>query len=332
MRILSCLTRYLSRCVPKGIHPHVPYGVISVLTALFVYGFWIAPPSNFPLNATIRIEEGMNVERIAERLVERSVIRSERLFVFLARVSGTADGLVEGQYRFDRGYSIFTVLYRLHRGLYGFNMVKVVIPEGATNTEIASILDAKLENFEKAKFLEAVKDKEGYLFPDTYLVTPVATYEDVIRKIDQNFKRQIGLYEVVALAKGHTLHEILTMASLIEEEARKIEDRRMVAGILWNRIDAGMLLQVDAVFPYIVGRNTYEVTKTDLNHNSLYNTYRYKGLPPGPISNPGKNAIDAALNPTKSNYLYYLSDRKGNMHYAETFDEHKKNRVQYLNS
>lgn len=303
-----------------------------ILFVLLVYGFWIAPPSNFPLKATIRVEEGMNVDAIAERLVERSVIRSEWLFISLARISGTADSLVEGQYRFDRGYSIFTVLYRLSRGVYGFNMVKVIIPEGATNAEIATILTSKLEDFEKAKFLEAVEDKEGYLFPDTYLFTPVATYEDVLKKIDQNFQRQISPYEVVALAKGHTLHEILTMASLVEEEARKIEDRRMVAGILWNRIEAGMLLQVDAVFPYIIGRNTYEVTKADLKNSSLYNTYRYKGLPPGPISNPGKDSIDAALNPTKSDYLFYLSDKSGTMHYAKDFEEHKKNRIKYLNS
>ena len=328
----TILKKRLLRALPQGIHPHVPYWIAASICALFLYMTLFAPPVDFPLKGIIRIEDGMSVEAIAKGLKERAVIRSTVVFTALARLTRSADNLVAGQYRFDRTYSVFTVLSRISKGVYGFHMVKIVLPEGATNTEIAILVASKLEGFDKKYFLEIVKDKEGYLFPDTYSFTPVATYEDVVKKIEQNFQRQVGPYEIVAVAKGHTLHEILTMASLIEEEARKTEDRKMVAGILWNRIEQGMPLQVDAVFPYIVGRNTYEVTKTDLKNASLYNTYLHKGLPPGPISNPGKDAIEATLNPTKNDYLYYLSDRKGSMHYAKTFEEHKENRRKYLNS
>ena len=129
---------------------------------------------------------------------------------------------------------------------------------------------------------------------------------------------------------GKPLHDVLTMASLVEGEARTREARRHIAGILWHRVELGMPLQVDAVFPYILGKNTYEVTTEDLRVDSPYNTYRYTGLPPGPINNPSLDAITAALNPTPSNYLYYLSDKEGIMHYATTHEEHLINRAKYL--
>jgi UPF0755 protein len=122
------------------------------------------------------------------------------------------------------------------------------------------------------------------------------------------------------------------MASLVEEETRTPADRRLVAGILWKRIKLGMPLQVDAVFPYINGKNTYEVTARDLKIDSPYNTYLYPGLPIAPIANPGLDSIKAAIEPAESPYLYYLSDRAGAMHYAKTFEEHKRNRELYLNA
>jgi len=121
------------------------------------------------------------------------------------------------------------------------------------------------------------------------------------------------------------------MASLLEEEARALETRRIIAGILWNRIKLGMLLQVDAVFPYIIGKNTYEVTLDELQVDSPYNTYKYPGLPVGPISNPGLSAIKASVTPIESKYLFYLSDKAGRMYYAENFEKHKENRIMYLN-
>lgn len=296
----------------------------------FVYFNFFAPPADFPLHATVRIEEGMTLTDIAHLLEEAQIIRSRTAFASLLTITGRDDQVVAGQYKFERPYSLFTVIQRLARGTFGFHMVRLVFPEGATAREIALIADRRLPLFDRERFLAAVADKEGYLFPDTYFFTPVATDEDVLMELERNFKKQVGPFEVQALLRGHTLHEILTMASLIEEEAKETEERRLIAGILWNRIEADMPLQVDAVFPYIVGRNTFQVTKADLNHESLYNTYRYKGLPPGPISNPGLSSIEAALYPTKSNNLFYLHGRDGTMHYASTFEEHVANRRKFL--
>jgi UPF0755 protein len=120
------------------------------------------------------------------------------------------------------------------------------------------------------------------------------------------------------------------MASLVEEEARTLETRRTIAGILWKRLKLGMPLQVDAVFPYIIGKNTYELSIGDLALDSPYNTYKYAGLPPAPITNPGLDAMLAAVTPTDSPYLYYLSDRNGKMHYARTHDGHLANKAAYL--
>jgi len=131
-------------------------------------------------------------------------------------------------------------------------------------------------------------------------------------------------------ASGHSLEEIVIMASILEEEGITFQDRRMMSGVLWNRINIGMPLQVDAVFPYIIGKNTYQVNLEDLKTESPYNTYVNKGLPPGPITNPGFNSIVAALDPVKHDYLYYLSDKQHNTYYAKTFDEHKRDRVLYL--
>ena len=120
------------------------------------------------------------------------------------------------------------------------------------------------------------------------------------------------------------------MASLIEKEADTAEDRRIVSGILWNRIDADMPLQVDAVFGYILDRSGYAPTGSDLEIDSPYNTYENRGLPPGPIANPGLDALTAALHPAATEYFYYLTGRDGLMYYAETFEEHKRNRELYL--
>jgi len=120
------------------------------------------------------------------------------------------------------------------------------------------------------------------------------------------------------------------MASLLEEEARTLETRRMISGILWHRIDIDMPLQVDAVFPYILGKNTYEVTLEELKIDSPYNTYKYKGLPFGPISNPGLSSLSAAANPIENDNIFYLADVKGNTYYSKTFDEHKRKKSLYV--
>ncbi|MBI3075161.1 MAG: endolytic transglycosylase MltG, partial [Parcubacteria group bacterium] len=151
------------------------------------------------------------------------------------------------------------------------------------------------------------------------------------RAMRENFFKKIKPLETAIGDSGKNLHEILTMASLLEEEARAADTRRLIAGILWRRLKIGMPLQVDATFMYINGKNTFELTLEDLaDDSSPYNTYTHKGLPPGPITNPGLDSIVAALYPKENPYLFYLADLSGTTYYSRTFDEHKEKKFRYL--
>ena len=186
--------------------------------------------------------------------------------------------------------------------------------------ELCDLFSADNPNFNKEKFLKLAEGKEGYLFPDTYFFTNKETPEEIINKMQDNFK----------VKAGDVQKDILIMASIIEKEARKPEDRKIISGILWKRIKEGMPLQVDAVFDYLLDKESSEITQADLKMDSPYNTYKHKGLPPTPICNPGLDAIEAAENPVDSKFWYYLSDKTGVTHFARTFEEHKQNKFRYL--
>ena len=215
-------------------------------------------------------------------------------------------------------------------GKFRLAPVVVTIPEGFDSHQIADAFAEKLPNFNKEEFLTLVADKEGYLFPDTYYFLPSVTADDVIGMMNKNFNTKITPLEEDIYKSKWSLHEIITLASLIEEEASRGKDQVLISSVLWNRLNLNMPLQVDAVFRYINGKNTYQLSLEDLKIDSPYNTYVYKGLPPGPITNPGIKAIEAALRPVESNYLFYLADRRGNTYFAKTFDEHKLNKFRYI--
>ena len=157
---------------------------------------------------------------------------------------------------------------------------------------------------------------------------------EVLGALLTNFQNHITASSTAAaIAKfGKPQNQILTMASILEKEGATTKDREMIAGILWHRIAIGMKLQVDAVFPYIIGVNSLQLTKAELQTDSPYNTYLYAGLPPGPISNPSLDSILAAVTPTKTKDLYYLSDLQGNLHYCATFACQLANEKKYLNN
>jgi len=175
--------------------------------------------------------------------------------------------------------------------------VKVTIPEGYNLRDIADKFKI-FKNFNQDNFFMITQDKEGYLFPDTYFLTGKETEEDIVKIMEDNFKKKVG----------QPKSEIIIMASLLEKELKTIEEKKIASGILWKRLKADMPLQVDA--------------EPD--------TYLYKGLPLAPICNPGLESIEAALNPIESEYWYYLSDKNGLIHYAKTFEEHKLNKAMYL--
>ena len=174
------------------------------------------------------------------------------------------------------------------------------------------------------------KSFEGYLFPDTYFFYSNVTPDQVIETLRNNFNQKIKTALLDIQASGKSLQDVITMASIVEREATSSTDRKMIAGVLWKRISISMPLQVDPPFYYILGKDSSQITLKDLAMDSPYNLYKNKGLPPTPITNPGMSSILATVNPTTSNNLFFLSDKKGAIHYAPTYEGHVANKLKYL--
>ncbi|HDH03961.1 MAG TPA: endolytic transglycosylase MltG [Candidatus Campbellbacteria bacterium] len=296
------------------------FAAITILISLIAAGRLLAaPPSGFPVGRLIGVENGLSLWRVGAQLEKESVVRSRVFFVFLAKLEGKENNIKSGDYFFERPISVFGVVKRLGTAGFGLDPIKVMLREGLTLKDIAGVF-SNFKNFDKKKFLSDTKGMEGYLFPDTYFFSPNVDEMGVVKIMTRNFKKKAGKID----------YDTLIMASLIEKEAADYKDRRIVSGILWKRLKEGMPLQVDAVFPYIIGKSSRLLTLDDLKIDSPYNTYLYKGLPPAPICNPGSDAIDAARNPEKSPYWFYLSDKKGVTHFSKTFAEHRRNKAKYL--
>lgn len=297
-----------------------------------MYAWLFAPPHAFPSGKVVVVSRGEDVPTIAAHLSEAHIVAHPRVLSLLLRLLGTATKVQAGAYSFTVPQSALTVAYRLSAGTYGISPARVTLLEGMTVQEYAGRVAAALPEITAEEVIAAGKSYEGYLYPDTYIFPPGADAETVVTAARTAFSAHLNPLLPDIAASGHTLSDVVIMASLIEREARTSESRRMVAGILWNRIKANMPLQVDAVFGYIFNRSTYSPSYADLKVASPYNTYIHTGLPPGPISNPGLDAIDAAIHPTPSLYLYYLTGRDGQMHYAKTYAEHQANQRKYLSS
>ncbi len=302
---------------------------VIVLGFLFVHFFMWTAPFSFPSQSVFKIEKGDSVSFVAEELYEKRIIRSPYFFKGMVVLLGRGKGVKAGDYIFTKSENVYEVTKRLITADYGFEPIKITIPEGSSIFQIASIFDKNLANFDSTAFL--AQAKEGYIFPDTYSFLPNADEKEVLSVMQENFNTKIKTLSEEIKKFGKPLDEVITMASILEEEARTTETRQILSGILWKRLEIGMPLQVDVTFQYVNGKNTYELSQEDLKIDSPYNTYKYKGLPPTPISNPGLDSISAAVNPKDTPYLYFLSGRDGKMYYADDFEGHKKNRELYLN-
>jgi len=309
---------------------------VAVIVIIFFTGFYILSwraPRPFPEQALVSVERGESLSQIAKNFEERSVVRSGfwlKTFLFIMDGEKMA---IAGDYYFPSAVSVFKVAKMVHSGEFGLIAKKITIPEGTSSFEIVKIFEKELPALDTKNFVNEVLDNnyEGYLFPDTYFLTPNTKASDVILMMRENFARQIQPYEGDIAKSKKSLSDIVVMASIIEKEANgSLDTKRIVSGILWKRLKLGMPLQVDAPFVYYNGKNSFTLTKDDLGEDHDYNTYVNKGLPPTAISNPGVDSIRAAIAPTQTSYLYFLSDKNGKLHYAKTFEEHKRNRELYL--
>ncbi len=305
---------------------------IAVIFAILI-SINFLPPQNFPTGSIYNLRSGQTYTKVATDLTDKQAIKSVfwfKTFVYIFSLGERKT--IAGDYSLYERQNVLTLAWRLSKGDMDTKPLKVTIPEGLNSYEIADIYYKYLPFFSKETFLSEVQDKnlEGYLFPDTYFLMPSTDEDSIIKIMTDNFSNKISALNTDIAKSGHSQSDVIKMASILEEEATTEEDRRIVAGILWKRIALGMALQVDSSFKYINGKTTSDLTTADLQINSPYNSYTHQGLPPTPISNPGIETIEDAINPTKTPYLYFLSGDDGKMHYAATLEEHNANKAKYL--
>ncbi|MDD5605985.1 MAG: endolytic transglycosylase MltG [Patescibacteria group bacterium] len=317
--------------------------VLGALAVIFVgaYLLWLAPANYRGEAKLFVVDSGQSITQIITGLHTEGLVKSvfgTKIAFRLSRVTAIKDGSYNISPRMDAWQ-----IARLMR-MGETSTVRLTIPEGFTINQIAERMDAlglitakdfivAAENFPPDyDFLKsrANNSLEGYLFPDTYNMNKGTAADVLARQMLNNFSSRTKSLTSQIESSSYSLHEIITLASLVEKEARTDEVRKMVAGILINRLDIGMRLDVDATVRYLTNNWKGPITQSDLNINSPYNTRRFAGLPPGPICNPGLAAIKAVLSPTDSDYLYYLHDDDGNTYYAKTLSEHNANKAKYL--
>lgn len=329
-------------------------GVVLLLAgASTAFSFFNALQAKSTLDhsVVVDIEAGSGVKEIAQQLEEQGIIKSAWVFKVYTVVSGTYKHLPSGRFRFEPGVTTRTVIQELAAGNTDME-VQVTLLEGWTIDQMDDYLSSDVGLFGSGAFAKAAgvtdsrtllpnqtyaffKSKptevnlEGYLFPDTYRLFVDAQPKDLIKKMLDNFEQQVTP-EVQAQfeSQGLSVHQAVTMASLLEKEAQTLKDKRLVAGVLFNRLGYDMPLQLDTTVMYATGTAGANLTTKDLQFDSPYNTYVYPGLPIGPISNPGLEALQAVAQPTANDYLYFITDPQGTVYYSNTYDEHLTKKYQ----
>jgi len=278
------------------------------------------------------VKRGEGVKSVASRLAAEGLIRSPTGFFLLVKSMGIARDLQAGDFRLNSSMDASNVARELTHGTLD---VWVTTLEGWRVEEIAAKLTKELD-IPESEFVKVAR--EGYMFPDTYLVPRDATVGAVAALFTTTFDKKVDeAMRADAKKTGLTFPEVMTLASIVEREGRTNEDRPVIAGILLKRLKADWPLQTDATLQYALGYQAGEKTwwkkslyEEDKKVKSPYNTYTNPGLPPGPIANPGISSIKAVIYPKESDYWYYLHDPQGGVHYAKTLEEHNANIAKYL--
>lgn len=312
--------------------------LLSVVAITAVGGyFWlntqlqpVAPNSSEKVR--FLVAKGASISEIAARLESEGLIKNTLVFRYVVKKEKLDQKIQAGTFVLTKGMTTREVAEQLTKGTED---EWVTILEGWRVEQVADAF-ADFPAFDRDDFLALAKPKEGYLFPDTYLFPKLVTAETVFSLLNKTFEKKTAELQAEATAKGVDFAEAVILASVIEREAQSLTDMKMVAGILYNRMEIGMPLQVDATLQYAKGYNAQlkdwwaPPLGVDKEIDSPYNTYKYPGLPPAPIANPSLNAMMAAVSPTNTEYFYYITDRQGNMRYAVGYEEHLQNINQYL--
>jgi len=321
----------------------IAVAVVVIAAALWAGGRAVLAPVDAGGTAQIVvIRRGTTTREIGVRLQEAGLVRSASHFTLAARLRGVAHTLREGEYRLSPSMPLLRIIDVLTRGEVVLH--PVTIPEGFTADQVVQALAraglgdaARLRALVRGgagqfeyDFLKAVPggSLEGYLFPDTYLLPRFLEEREVVRRFLAEFDRTVvPLWREAGMPRP--LHDILTVASMVEREARVPGDRELIAGVIYNRLARGWRLEVDATVLYALGAHKAVVTYDDLKVSSPYNTYVHAGLPPGPIANPGLDAIRAALRPARTEFFFYVARPDGSHAFSRTLSEHLANVRRY---
>lgn len=327
--------------------------LIIFLGYIFAYqGIYLPKKTGSTETVILQVKKGEGAKEISINLKEQNLIRYKSLFRFYVLIHGFSGKLQAGEYLLSSSMNIPQIVEKLVSGevvkkkitiIEGWNLKDIgqyFENQGLFSSEDFFYRVTPTEEYIFTDFVEKfdfLKDKpagatlEGYLFPDTYEIFSEDGIENIVRKILTNFGKKLNqdLKEEIA-SQRKTIFEIVTMASLLEKEVRTPDDKKIVSGILWKRLKNKIPLQVDATISYITGKKTSSISTEETKIDSPYNTYRYKGLPLGPICNPGLESILAAIYPKDSPYLYYLSTQEGETIFSRTLEEHNIAKAKYL--
>jgi len=323
--------------------------IIIVLAVITIFGYrYYASAVRYVLNPAgtdrivVNIKQGDTATDVAQQLYEKELIKSPTIFGFYLDQQGLDGQIKAGRIVVQENYTLAEIVDALIEGKS--TEMPVTILEGWTIKQIAEYM-AGLDLTTVEEFMECIETcefegehlpdgyLEGYLYPDTYFVDP-SSYDDeqFIQRLINTLEARLDDDVWIPLEKeNRTLEDVMIMASIIEREERDPDERPTVAGILWNRYDANIGLGADATVLYALGRTKGGLSYDDLQVDSPYNTRKYAGLPPTPICNPNITSIKAAADPALTDYWYYLHDSDGEVHYAETLDEHNVNKAKYIN-
>lgn len=317
--------------------------IFGFIVGVLTYSFYAPNYFSDKHPKKFKVEKGESFRKVAERLEESEIIPSSFTLKLIGFITGSESRIKSGEYIFKSGMTYFELLDKLKKGGNGDQKL-VTIQEGIWQHKLAKLLSDQLGLDEKKimqlsedrKFISDLginaKSLEGYLLPETYYFHLGSSEEDILIKLHYEMEK---LFDDEAQQQmemlGFNKHEILTIASIIDGESNHVDEFKRIAGVYYNRLKKGMLLQADPTVQYLIRhRKRYNrILYKDLEINSPYNTYKYLGLPPGPINNPGKDAVEAALYPEEHDYYFFVATGNGNHVFAKTNNEHNLNVSKY---
>jgi UPF0755 protein len=313
------------------------FGLLCLAIAGLTHGYVLlhAPTAQKAPEKLVEISRGMGIKQISTLLKRQEIIKYPLLFSTWARLTGVDQRIKAGEYSLSASLPPVDILALLEKGEIVLH--KATIPEGSNIRQIAQILAAK-GLVDEAEFIAAAHDQElikrrniptdsleGYLFPDTYHFQKGVSAKAVVRTMLEQFDRNVPAQWRRRIEEmGFTLHQMVTLASLIEKEVGVDDERALISAVYHNRLKANIRLQCDPTVIYAVPDFDGNLTRKHLKLDSPYNTYRYRGLPPGPIANPGRASIEAAMNPADVDYVYFVSRNDGTHQFSTTLKEHNR--------